>query len=58
MLVETDGPWLCPYPYRGKTNYPYYVEYVANNIANRLNIDPQKLFKQLVENTYNFYQIG
>lgn len=58
MLVETDGPWLSPYPYRGKTNYPYYVEYVANNIANRLNIDPQELFKQLVENTYNFYQIS
>lgn len=57
MLVETDCPWLTPTPYRGKTNYPYYVEYVANNIANRLNINIKDLFNQLVTNTCNFYKI-
>ena len=57
MLVETDSPWLSPTPYRGKTNYPYYVEYVANSISNILNINTKKLFDQLVKNTYDFYKI-
>jgi TatD DNase family protein len=33
MLVETDSPWLAPIPYRGKTNQPAYVKYVADYIA-------------------------
>ena len=33
MLVETDSPWLAPMPFRGKTNQPAYVKYVAEYIA-------------------------
>jgi len=33
MLVETDSPYLAPVPYRGKTNQPGYVRYVAEEIA-------------------------
>lgn len=33
MLVETDSPYLAPVPYRGKTNQPAYVHYVAQYIA-------------------------
>ncbi len=29
MLIETDSPYLAPVPYRGKTNNPAYVPYVA-----------------------------
>jgi TatD DNase family protein len=32
-LVETDSPYLAPIPYRGKTNRPAYVEYVARQLA-------------------------
>ena len=34
MLIETDSPYLAPVPYRGKTNNPSYVPYVAAQIAN------------------------
>lgn len=33
LLIETDSPYLAPVPYRGKTNSPAYVPYVAARIA-------------------------
>jgi TatD DNase family protein len=33
MLIETDSPYLAPVPYRGKTNNPSYVPYVAQLLA-------------------------
>ena len=33
MLIETDSPYLAPMPYRGKTNSPAYVPFVAKRIA-------------------------
>lgn len=33
ILIETDSPYLAPVPYRGKTNNPSYVPYVARLIA-------------------------
>jgi TatD DNase family protein len=29
LLIETDSPYLAPVPYRGKTNNPSYVPFVA-----------------------------
>ena len=33
ILIETDSPYLAPVPYRGKTNNPSYVPFVAQLIA-------------------------
>ena len=33
MLIETDSPYLAPMPYRGKTNNPSYVPFVAQQVA-------------------------
>jgi len=33
MLIETDSPYLAPVPFRGKTNNPSLVPYVARQIA-------------------------
>jgi TatD DNase family protein len=33
MLIETDSPYLAPIPFRGKTNQPAYVRFVAEEIA-------------------------
>ena len=38
MLIETDSPYLAPVPFRGKTNEPAYVRYVAEEIARLRNI--------------------
>ena len=33
LLIETDSPYLAPVPYRGKTNNPSLVPYVAAQLA-------------------------
>ncbi len=33
LLLETDAPYLAPMPMRGKPNYPSYVQYVAECMA-------------------------
>jgi len=33
LLIETDSPYLAPMPYRGKTNNPSYVPFVAQKLA-------------------------
>ena len=33
VLIETDSPYLAPVPYRGKSNEPKYVPYVAKALA-------------------------
>ncbi len=33
LLIETDSPYLAPAPYRGKTNNPSYVPFVAAQLA-------------------------
>lgn len=33
LLIETDSPYLAPVPYRGKTNSPAYVPFVAQQVA-------------------------
>jgi len=33
LLIETDSPYLAPVPFRGKTNNPSYVAFVARQVA-------------------------
>jgi len=33
LLIETDSPYLAPAPYRGRTNQPAYVPFVAKQLA-------------------------
>lgn len=34
LLIETDSPYLSPVPFRGKSNKPSNVQYVASEVAN------------------------
>jgi TatD DNase family protein len=38
-LIETDSPYLAPVPYRGKTNSPAYVPWVARQLAELKRMD-------------------
>lgn len=33
ILLETDSPYLTPVPYRGKSNAPYYLPFIAEQVA-------------------------
>jgi TatD DNase family protein len=39
ILIETDSPYLAPVPFRGKTNNPSYVPYVAQQLAAVRSVD-------------------
>ena len=54
MLIETDSPYLAPMPFRGKTNQPGYVKYVAEEIAKLRGIS----FEEVAEvTTNNFFEL-
>jgi TatD DNase family protein len=54
ILVETDSPYLAPMPFRGKTNQPAYVKYVAEEVARLRGIS----FEDLAEaSTNNFFTL-
>nr|WP_315232969.1 TatD family hydrolase [uncultured Albidiferax sp.] len=43
LLIETDSPYLAPVPYRGKTNNPSYVPFVAQQIAQLKNTSVEEI---------------
>jgi TatD DNase family protein len=43
MLIETDSPYLAPVPYRGKTNNPSYVPFVAKLLAELRGMSPEAM---------------
>ena len=49
ILVETDAPYLTPYPHRGKRNEPAYTKYVVKKVAEI----KSKTFSEVAEKTYN-----
>lgn len=56
MVIETDSPYLAPTPYRGKTNYPLYVSYVAKEIATIKNENLELVEKTVLDNALNFFK--
>lgn len=56
MLVETDSPYLAPVPYRGKTNQPAYVKYVAEEVAMLRGIPFETLAKATTSNFFNLFK--
>lgn len=43
LLLETDGPYLAPIPYRGKRNEPGYVPLMARRVADLRGLDPEEV---------------
>lgn len=56
MLVETDSPYLAPIPFRGKTNQPAYVKYVAEEIARLRDIPVEEVAKATTENFFRLFK--
>lgn len=57
LVVETDGPFLTPTPYRGKRNEPAYIPYIAERLA-ALKTTPIKEFsKQTTENAVRLFNL-
>ena len=57
FLIETDSPYLAPVPFRGRPNYPIYVRYIAEQIAELRGITVNKVADITTNNFYNLFQL-
>lgn len=57
LLLETDAPYLTPVPYRGKTNQPAYVKYVAEEIAKLRDTSFDEIDKITTQNAERVFNI-
>jgi TatD DNase family protein len=57
FLIETDSPYLAPIPFRGRPNYPTYVKYVAQHIADLRGVSINKIANQSTDNFYNLFRL-
>ncbi len=55
ILIETDAPYLTPIPYRGKSNEPQYVRYVAEKIAELKNMSFAQVAEVTTQNFKNLF---
>jgi len=58
MLIETDSPYLAPVPYRGKTNEPGYVSYVASYIASLKDSNVEEVGRVTSDNFYQLFNLS
>jgi TatD DNase family protein len=58
MLIETDSPYLAPVPYRGKTNNPSYVPFVAKQIAEVRGLAIEEVAAATSANFERLFKVG
>jgi len=57
IFLETDSPYLSPVPFRGKTNKPSNVYYVALKIAELKNMDVKEVLDILNNNAIKGFDL-
>jgi TatD DNase family protein len=57
LLVETDSPYLAPMPYRGKTNRPAWVRYVAEEIARLRDTTLEEISRHTTDNFFRLFNV-
>ena len=57
LLLETDAPFLTPYPFRGKVNEPAYVKLVAEYHANRRGLSLEEIADATTTNARTLFHL-
>lgn len=57
LLVETDGPFLTPVPYRGKRNQPAYVQFIADRLASLKGVPTDEIARITTENALRLFNL-
>ena len=50
LLIETDSPFLAPFPNRGKKNEPSFIKYIAKKLSELKNLEESILIKHTTNN--------
>ena len=58
IFIETDSPYLAPQDRRGKENYPGYVKYVAQKIAELKNVSLEEVAAVTSKNAVDFFGLA
>lgn len=58
ILVETDGPFLTPHPYRGKRNESAYIPLIIERIAELHNLTPAEMGQITTNNARRLFQLA
>ena len=58
LLLETDGPYMCPEPFRGQTAHPGHVHRVAERIAEWKRISLGEVMEATYRSTVAVYGMG
>lgn len=56
LVVETDGPYLTPTPYRGKRNEPSYIPYIIDEISKVREQNKKEVEEQLYYNSLHLFK--
>ena len=56
LLVETDAPYLAPYPMRGKKNEPSFITHTVDKIAALKGISSKEVAKITTNNFFKLFQ--
>jgi TatD DNase family protein len=57
ILVETDGPYLTPHPYRGKRNEPAYIPYIVEKLAEVKGLTVNEVAQASTENAMRLFAL-
>jgi TatD DNase family protein len=57
IILETDAPYLTPEPFRGKKNSSKYIPYIAERLANILNVDVSKVAEITTKNAVSLFDL-
>lgn len=56
IILETDGPYLTPHPFRGKRNEPVYTIQVAQKVSELLEMDEKEIHKITTTNAITLFK--
>jgi TatD DNase family protein len=57
ILVETDGPFLTPVPYRGKRNESAYIPYIVERLASARQISVEEMGRITTQNALRLFRM-
>ncbi len=57
IMLETDGPYMTPVPYRGKVNRPKYIKLIADKIAEIKKTTTEEVIEMTSNNAKKFFKI-
>lgn len=57
LLLETDGPYLAPVPFRGQPAHPGHIPLIAAKIAELKGVTLEEVYRAARENTRKLYGI-